>query len=63
MPGASREDGEAHLVIRKPVFMEDEGRFQVIGRFDTGAEAREWVEAQAGEFFRPSDYEIVVVER
>lgn len=49
------------LVLRKPVFMEDEGGYSLIRQFNTVEEANDWVEAQAEEFFRPHDYLVVEV--
>lgn len=50
----------AAVVIRKAVLMEDEGREQLVQRFDTEDEARAWVAAQEGEYFGPSDYYVAV---
>lgn len=45
------------LILRKPVFPEDEGRYFPIKRCSR-KEAKEWIAAQKDEYFRPSDYQI-----
>ena len=47
------------IVMRLPVLMEDEGRHFYIKSFNTKKEAKEWVERQKAEYFKPSDYYIV----
>lgn len=39
--------------------MEDEGRHECVQTGLTREEAETWVAAQAGQYFRPSDYYIV----
>lgn len=45
------------MIMRRPIFMEDEGGDRLIKRC-TLAEAKEWIRAQAREFYRPGDYYI-----
>lgn len=42
-------------VVRRPVLMEDEGRYHVAAEFETLEEAEAWIAAQ-DEYFKPSDY-------
>lgn len=46
------------LIMRSPCLMEDEGRHFLVKRFETPKEAREWIEAQEGEYFGPGSYYI-----
>lgn len=50
------------IVVRKPCLMEDEGRSFLVGQFETKEKAREWIQAQKGEYFGPGDYAIMVEE-
>lgn len=47
------------LVIRRPVFMEDEGGYKIAMQFTSKDEADTWVKDQEGEFFHPTDYIVV----
>lgn len=53
-----KEQNKMCLIMRKPVLMEDEGRFSFIKRC-TEAEATQWVSDQEGQYFHPSDYTII----
>lgn len=52
------------VVIRKPVVMEDEGRFHVVKLYPTKAEAQAWVKSQtvAKDYYGADDYEVYEVE-
>jgi len=45
--------------MRHPCLPEDEGRHDFIRKFDSRKEAEDWIKAQKGQYFRPSDYYIV----
>ena len=50
---------EKFIVMRSPVFMEDEGRhFFAAGPFDDREAAQAWIDEQEGEYFLPGDYYI-----
>lgn len=46
--------------MRRPCVMEDEGRHFFIRRFDCREDAEVWINAQANEYFKPSDYYIAM---
>ena len=47
------------VIMRRSVLMEDEGR-QFVIKICPKEEARQWIAAQKGEYFAPSDYYIAV---
>lgn len=51
------------IVMRKPVFAEDEGRHFHTGTYNTREEAQAWVDAQTDEYYKPSDYYVMDSER
>lgn len=46
------------VIMRYPCLMEDEGRHEFIKRCATKEEAKRWIAAQEGEYFKPGDYYI-----
>lgn len=48
---------EMWRVVRKPVLPEDEGREELLPVGGTREFVDRWIAAQAGEYFKPSDYE------
>lgn len=52
-------DSTKVIVMRYAVFMEDEGRSEIVQEFDSIAAAQKWIAAQEGEYFKPSDYYMV----
>jgi hypothetical protein len=48
--------GRAYIVIRKAVLMEDEGHPQYVAVYTDPDKARQWINAQAAEYFGPGDY-------
>lgn len=55
---ADMTDNDKYLIMRSPCLMEDEGRHFYVKNFPTRREAREWIEAQKGEYFGPGSYYI-----
>lgn len=45
-----------YIVTRKPVLMEDEGRYFQIKAYRNRKEAEKWIAEQKGEYHPPSDY-------
>jgi len=46
------------VVMRRPVFMEDEGRHTFVQTFRSKQKAKEWIAAQEKAYFKPDDYYI-----
>lgn len=46
------------IVMRKAVLQEDEGREHFVESFPDRQSAQDWIDAQKGQYFRPSDYYI-----
>jgi hypothetical protein len=46
------------VVMRRAVFMEDEGRHSFVKAFTERADAERWIAAQKNEYFQPGDYYI-----
>lgn len=51
---------KVYLVIRKPVLMEDEGKPECVGVFETRKVAEQWLDQHATptDYFKRSDYSI-----
>ena len=44
------------IVIRRACLPEDEGREEIVEIYNSVLEARNWIDAQENEYFKPQDY-------